>query len=209
MENFFRIQKTARYFTAGNPSAKKMVVVLHGYGQLANYFIRKFESVQDEYFVVCPEATHRFYTKGHSGRVGASWMTKEGRELDIQDNEVYITQLVNHLKQENHYEEVVILGFSQSGATAARVYFNTNSVFTKLVLWASILPPDLSSETVFKKSTNKKNHKFVVGTSDEFFTDNQLVELKKYFEEQNFEVITFDGNHDIDAKTLEHVLLKS
>ena len=39
------ITKTARYFTYGqlNPDTRNVWFVCHGYGQLAEYFIKKFE----------------------------------------------------------------------------------------------------------------------------------------------------------------------
>ena len=81
------VSKTMRYFTIGDiDKADKLLYVLHGYGQLASYFIKSFDKISDSYFVVAPEGMHRFYLKGTSGRVGASWMTKEAREIDIDEN---------------------------------------------------------------------------------------------------------------------------
>ena len=86
--HYIKTQKTARYFVLGNPGAQTKVIwfVLHGYGQLAERFISKFQSLVDDYtVVVAPEALHRFYATGNSGRIGASGMTKEDRENDILD----------------------------------------------------------------------------------------------------------------------------
>ncbi|MCZ8216519.1 MAG: phospholipase, partial [Cyclobacteriaceae bacterium] len=78
-------QFKARYQTLGKLDAntRKVWFVLHGYGQLAEYFLRKFKSLEaQEIFVIAPEGLSRFYmedvtrrSQGGSQRVGATWMT--------------------------------------------------------------------------------------------------------------------------------------
>ncbi|MBK9635339.1 MAG: hypothetical protein IPO64_12805 [Bacteroidetes bacterium] len=49
-------------------------------------FIEKFEDFDpEEHFVIAPEALSKGYIDGLTGRVGASWMTKEDRTNEIQD----------------------------------------------------------------------------------------------------------------------------
>jgi hypothetical protein len=82
------VTKTARYFISGEPSEsiEQVWFVCHGYAQLANYFIRNFEILNDgKNLIIAPEGLNRFYWKGFSDRVVASWMTKEDREDDIKD----------------------------------------------------------------------------------------------------------------------------
>ena len=65
--------------------------VLHGYGMLSEYFIKKFESILNENtLVIAPEATNRFYLGNNYARVGASWMTNLDREQEIRDNILYL-----------------------------------------------------------------------------------------------------------------------
>ena len=93
--NKIKISKTAKYTTYGNPDKASIIIfALHGYGQLVQFFIRKFQVLDaEQYFVVAPEGLHRFYLKGSSGRVGASWMTKEERQSDIEDYINYLDDL--------------------------------------------------------------------------------------------------------------------
>ena len=54
--------RTARYWHVGTPDARDVWVALHGYGQLAEYFVRHFVPFAgDERLVVAPEALSRFY----------------------------------------------------------------------------------------------------------------------------------------------------
>ena len=79
----YNIQKSVRYFTIGKPTAqvKHLWVCLHGYGQLADWFGKRFEKwASKERLFVFPEGPHRFYSAGTNGRVGASWMSRDDRE---------------------------------------------------------------------------------------------------------------------------------
>ena len=96
----FTVPRTARYWTAGPPPTEALgtLYVLHGYGQLAQFFVRKFQAAADSgWHVVAPEGGHRFYLKGTSGRVGASWMTREDRLSDIDDYVAFLDALRTQL----------------------------------------------------------------------------------------------------------------
>ena len=195
--NTIQISKKCRYSTYGDVHAKKLIFVLHGYGQLSDYFIRKFEILSDlGFYIVAPEATHRFYLRETSGRVGASWMTKEWRETDIIENFSYLETLYDNLNTQN-YETITILGFSQGGSTAARWVFNTEKRVNQLILWASSFPVDIDY-------TEKKHliKKFVIGLQDQFFSPENLLETIDFYKKINFSIFQYHGKHDIDEKTL-------
>lgn len=204
MEFQITAPKTYRYFIKGNiETANKIIFVLHGYGQLANYFINKFNELSDDYLVVAPEGMHRFYLKGSNGRVGASWMTKEAREFDILDNIAWLNQLSANLNIEK-FDRVIILGFSQGGATAAR-WSNQFSVKHELILWASVFPPDIEIENVNNQSKSHTKH-FILGLEDEYFNDEQKNETLNFYKNKDFNTHTFNGKHTIDQKQLIEIL---
>ncbi len=205
-EHFIEIRKTARYCSAGNKSASKLLIALHGYGQLANYFIRKFHEINNDWFVVVPEGTHRFYLNGHSGRVGASWMTKELREKDIEDNNQWLEQLIDHLTAQNDYTEIVLLGFSQGAATAARYFYSNQKNIDKLIVWASVFPPDIDKSNLFAHQEKQTKNTFVLGTKDAFFNEEQRKETIDFFQKIGYTIQEFDGTHDIDVKILQDIL---
>ena len=197
------IQKQVKVLTAGNENADKCLIVLHGYGQLAQYFIRKFEVLYPDYFIIAPEGTHRFYLEGFSGRVGASWMTKEQREWDIQDNMSYIQQVATTYAKD---KKISILGFSQGGATAARFVAKTDLIIEKLVLWASVLPHDIILEDFYRMIGLEKY--FVLGLQDPFFAENKAIEALNFHIEKGFKTYTFEGLHHIDSATLQIIFSK-
>jgi hypothetical protein len=61
-------------------------------------FIQKFKELASENtLIVAPEALSRFYLNGFSGRVGATWMTKEARDTEILDYLNYLNKLLDTL----------------------------------------------------------------------------------------------------------------
>lgn len=209
MEKQLIVEKTTRYYTHGNATkASHLIIALHGYGQLPAYFIRKFQSLDpDTYFVVAPEGLHRFYLSGSSGRVGASWMTKEARLDDIEDNINYLNQLAASLFEKNQFTSKTLLGFSQGGATATRWHEKGNFKADNFVLWASVFPPDLAlpkDQNTFNYSTNI----FIVGDEDEYYkkADIEAMSAHLAFAHLNFETIIFTGTHTINPLGLSLLL---
>jgi len=204
MERKLTAQKTFRYEVSSESHHFDTVLyVLHGYGQQAQYFIRKFRAQFEHLLVVAPEGMHRFYLQGSSGRVGASWMTKEAREDDITDTLRSLEQLDAKISAEYRPKRKIILGFSQGGATAARWYHLGTVQFDAMILWACVFPPDLSAEEEIK---NAGNQHFVIGSNDEFYNNSAQEELVAFYQRKGFAVHRFEGKHDIHADTLRSIV---
>jgi predicted esterase len=203
-EHRFTVEKTTRFYTLGEvEKASKLLIVLHGYGQLPQFFIRKFQSLVDKgYFIVAPEGLHRFYLEGTSGRVGASWMTREARLDDIRDNLNYIKELTTQFLSQKQFEKTILLGFSQGGATATRLYAQFPELFEKCILWASVFPDDVPFPTISK--VNK--YQFVVGINDPYFTVDSIREITTEYQQKGIETFTFEGVHTIDDTLLNELL---
>ncbi len=199
-----QVNKTARFthLKSENKTNTKALIVLHGYGQLSTYFSKKFNSIDSGYDFIIAEGLNRFYVSGSSGRVGASWMTKEDRLMDIADNQNYIQKLIDFLMEQ--YSDIALLGFSQGGATAARFYFEKPNSLTGLILWGSVFPPDVAFPT---NIIDTQNCYFVLGDKDPYFTSEKQKEVLTLHENLGMNILQFDGKHDIDGKTLETILL--
>lgn len=126
--------------------ATRLWIVLHGYGQLARYFLQNFEGLERDCLIVAPEGLSRYYTDGTFGRVGASWMTREDREFEIVDQAEYLNALYDvHTERATRIKTTHLLGFSQGVATAARWAAGFDRPFDQLVFWSGTLPPELPS----------------------------------------------------------------
>lgn len=209
----FEVLKTARYSTLGEEENFETVwFVLHGYGQLSPYFIKKFQALDDgKTLVVAPEGLHRYYLNNSSGRVGASWMTKEARLDDISDYISFLDQLYQSLlnPRQRRSLKVNVLGFSQGVATASRWVANQVVRLDNFIMWAGVFPPDMN----FKQDIpyfNQLNTQIVLGDNDEFVNGEKLEEYKSELEEWKlkYDFTTFKGKHDIDEETLLNISKK-
>lgn len=205
----FTIEQQARLTTLGDEEGKvsKLWIVLHGYGQLATYFIRNFEAINDgETLVVAPEGMNRFYLKGFSGRVGATWMTKEDRLTDIANNNLFLDRLIGHYRDKFPDAELTLLGFSQGTATAVRWVCQAQTLPARLILWSGSFPEDLNwFEDI--PTLNQLKPIFVLGDQDEFFDEARIAEYTQWLTDKGlkFEVVRFSGGHLIPPETLQSV----
>lgn len=207
----------ARYFKLGeiNQQTKAVWFVLHGYGHLAQYFLKKFESlINHGVCVIAPEGLSRFYledvnTRNQTGnnRVGATWMTRENRLMDIENyitflDTVYKTELSSHPTI-----PVTLLGFSQGAATASRWAVHNSIAFNNLILWAGILPNDMDFEKSKELLKNKKVYQ-VYGSKDPFLTDARIGEMKGLSDKLGIKSppLIFDGGHELHEATLLNLI---
>jgi predicted esterase len=195
----------ARYYQLGEitSNTSECWFVLHGQGQLAQFFIQKFKALKKPgVAIIAPEGLSRYYLNGITGRVGATWMTKENRLMDIDNYIAYLNALYNKLAIPGHVK-VTVLGFSQGAATASRWVMDNTINFQRLILWGGIFPPDMD----FKKGQHVLKQREVVtinGTTDPFMRDDQFAKMRNLAERLNIKPveITFEGSHDIDEATL-------
>lgn len=201
--NYYTAPRQFRYFQHGKSEASVQWVALHGYRQLANRFVRKFESLNpDQHTVYAPEGPSRFYLDGHTGRVGASWMTKEDREHDIENYVQQLDAFYSATIAKATPEKKILLGFSQGAATAVRWWCKGKATFDELVIWAGTIPKDMDMSTLDVK-LNQPVRVFI-GDDDPFNKENHITSALKVLEDSGvpYELKTFAGGHDIDPNVL-------
>ena len=198
----------SRFYTSetGN-NIEEVWFVLHGHGQLAQYFIRKFNTLDlSRILIVAPEGLSKYYLSGYTGRVGATWMTKEDRLLDIKNYVTYLNSVYDAIISElNENVKITVLGFSQGTATASRWVAQSKIHVDRLILWAGIFPPDMEVTTAKDRFDNIEVL-IVYGNKDEFLNDEKFKEQEAIIQQLGIsepKVISFDGNHDIHNRTLQ------
>lgn len=212
-EKHLVIPKTARYFLHGTPSEKTKEIwfIIHGYGQLAQYFIRHFSHFDPETtLVAAPEGLSRFYLEGTSpdSRIGATWMTKEDRDNEIKDYVNYLDLLHDQLLTGlSPQVQVKVFGFSQGCSTLCRWVAYGKVKPSRLVMWAGTFPPDIDLKDFGPKFHGYKVD-VVYGKSDEYLSWINAEEITLWMEKAgiDFHVTTFDGKHEIVKDVLNNLL---
>lgn len=208
VEHHISVMKTARYWTLGEEDAGEIWFVLHGYKQLARRFLRRFMPIDEPgRLIVAPEALSRFYVSPEPGRhgpssvVGATWMTKEDRLVEIDDYVAYLDALADAYRARER--SVTVLGFSQGVATATRWVVLGRVRPVKLLLWGDYTPPDVELERA-KEALEGVDVALVRGGDDPAIDEGLAAEEAERLREHGivYRTVTYDGGHDIDAATL-------
>ncbi|WP_158858966.1 alpha/beta hydrolase [Lunatibacter salilacus] len=201
------------FLTSHDPSGteKEIWLILHGYGQLAEFFLRKFRPFFDSSrLFVAPEGINRSYLEGFSGRVGANWMTKHQRETDILNGMNYLNAVVKEvLKTFDDRPEINVLGFSQGAATVSRWVVQSPLPIQKMVLLGGALAVDLDKEKLQEKAKNL-HLILATGNSDPLITPERLKEQLGHVETVAFRKLsnfTYAGGHELDEQLLRQIIV--
>jgi predicted esterase len=216
-EHHIAIPRTARYYTLGEPGpgVAEVWFALHGYGQLAGRFVRDLAPLDDgSRVIVAPEALSRFYLDDVGGRpaperrVGASWMTREDRLAEIDDQVRYLDAVHAEVLDgiDRSRVRVCIFGYSQGAPAAARWLARGTVRPARLILWGGEIPPDLDL-SVERERFTRLDLTLVAGARDQFITTKVLDREKQRLDAHAipFHLVTFEGGHEIDEAVLRQV----
>ena len=214
------VRRTARLWRLGDPdSARETWVVLHGYGQLAERFVRHFAPVVHQRLIVAPEGLSRFYldtSRGAAGeqpRVGASWMTREDRLHEISDYVHWLDRALEFVGGDEllAHAPLHVLGFSQGATTASRWLEHRARLgrppAARLVLWGGGIPHDLDP-THGAAAVRGAPLTVVAGRDDEFLTAAVLAEQEAALRAGDvpYDVVRYDGGHRLVPAVLRRVV---
>lgn len=211
MKKSLQFSYETSYYLSHEPTGKEQEVwiVLHGYGQLAEFFIRKFiPHASENRLFIAPEGTNHNYLKDFQGRVGANWMTSYQRETAIANNHRYLNGMMEEvLSAFEQAPRIHLLGFSQGAATGTRWASHWKGKLDSLILWGGGFAHDLALEVAKEKFADTAMI-LVYGLEDELVTE----ESKKRQEELLFELgkpinlLSFSGGHELDPQMLERII---
>lgn len=201
------VTRTARYALTSHPddTTTEVWFACHGYSQLAAEFLTfLLPAARPGRVLVAPEGLSRFYVGGGTGRVGASWMTREGREAEIRDYVAYLDAVREHIIGAiPRSPRVTILGFSQGTATAFRWAVQGGTPPERLILWGGGAPDDHDPDRI-RKALAGTDITLVTGTEDTYATPAALERDAEALRALGLQasVVTFDGGHRISRATL-------
>ena len=212
------VPRTARYAVMGSfeEALSEVWIVCHGHGQLAARFLSRFIPIErSDRMFVAPEALSRYYLQPPRGGphapdspIGATWMTSEDRDFEIADYVGYLDLVYDEVFSRIRRESVRlwVLGFSQGCATVARWVVRGKVDPDRVVLWAGVLPPEMTRE----EATLLSRHApvtIVLGRQDEFANSELVMAQEARLKELGVahHTIRFDGGHEIVADVLRRL----
>jgi predicted esterase len=207
------VTRHARYLTLGPEQGEvaELWIVLHGYAQTAERFLRDFAPLDNgSTLIVAPEALSRFYLEttleGRHGQVvGATWLTREDREADLDDHLRYLDQLLQHLMDGfgTWRPRLSLLGFSQGSVMAARWLAQGAIHPERLVLWGTPLPRDVPP-AVLAPHLGATPVVFTAGDRDPYAPAETIEASADALRElgATARVRRFEGGHTIDRAAL-------
>jgi len=207
-ENRIEVRRTGVYFQAGDMrNTDTNWFVCHGYGQLAENLIKKFDGfVENSNSVLSVEALNRFYWQGVTGQTAATWMTKRFRLDEIKDNNAYLSQVYQLI---NPKSKRIIFGFSQGGTTIWRWIYDNRPEFDVFINYAGWMPEDIDLSELQEYLSDKKLI-FTYGSNDKYLTEERISVFHKILNKSklNVEIHKTDGEHKVDRLVLAELYSK-
>lgn len=127
-------------------------------------------------------------------------MTKVERMDDITDNIRYLDLLYNDLlkRLKGIPDKIIVFGFSQGGAAAARWAFLTDKRVDELIIHSCEFPKDID-ENIILQFAKKSRIWFVYSNQDEFVDEEVFEKDFEYLRHHKIPFIPFrfDGKHEL------------
>ena len=177
------------------PSERPDVLVgFHGYGETAGRHLDELERLPglEAWRLVAIEALHPFYKR--TGEVVAAWMTRQDREMAIEENVAYTRAVIDRVVSEGDPGRLAVIGFSQGTAMAYRSAARCGRSIDAVVALGGDVPPDLAAVDPLPF------HRVLIarGASETLYTPPALAADVETLRGREIEpdVLEFDGGHE-------------
>ena len=204
-----RISHTV-YYSVQVPEQKgprPLLIVLHGFGQVAGQFVKVFEPLATKgVLVAAPQGANQLYTNLKERRVGFSWLTKYERDRSVSDFVAYMEQLYKLLQEtcEVDSQRVFMLGFSQGVSMAYRTWAHSSLPVRGVIACGGDLPPDIIEQL---EGLPPIEILLVHGRQDEEVSPDKAQEALKHLRAAGLkpELFDFEGGHVVPSRALPMV----
>jgi predicted esterase len=204
-KNLVKSEYIKPYYTLGKYTQKTKSIwfVFHGFGQLGVYFAKNFEDcVNDETYFIFPQGPSKFYVGFDFNRVGASWLTKNEVEDEIENVFGYLESILERENIDLNKVKINGFGFSQGVSVLVRWFAKKQFETEKLILWAGQTPKTFVD---YEKFPLPKKIYFVAGNQDPL-QEYMNLEDELGFIEKNLntkpELISYEGGHKVDREII-------
>lgn len=180
-------------------------ISMHGYGQLAKHFIKRFEFLDPAlHVVIAPDGLNRFYFEGLNDRPVSSWMTSEDRLDEIADFIGFLESLREKIGwDKNQNIKVIYFGFSQGVTALFRWLVDATPRVDYLLLWAGGVPDDILFDRHRSYFNSVESHYFL-GDKDPFFSPEKFTLQKGLLLSADLRIRlhVYEGVHKVDEQVL-------
>jgi predicted esterase len=173
----------------------RLLVGFHGYAEAAEAQLTRLQTVRpaDAWRRVSVQGLHRFY-RGRTADVVASWMTKQDRELAIDDNVSYVEAVIGDVARAGQLTCVAFAGFSQGVAMAFRAAARSQHKVAGVIALGGDVPPELDARAL----ANANGVLIGRGNSDQWYGPETLASDVGRLRAAgvNVQVEEFEGGHE-------------
>jgi predicted esterase len=202
-------QTTNTYSTLNSITndTKNIWIACHGIGFLSKFFITYFENLDPKLnYIIAPQAPSKYYQTKAYKYVGASWLTKENRELETENVLNYLDALLK-LEKLPTDKNITLFGFSQGVSIVTRWMAQRKVACDHLVIHSGSIPIEFDSKS-FDYLPNLRTS-IIYGTEDEFLTKEKIqsqFELANRIFPNAPELIKFEGKHVMHPESIKHLI---
>ncbi|HET9215694.1 MAG TPA: phospholipase [Terriglobia bacterium] len=194
-EHTVATQTHGRYLVSpGTDRPGRLLIGFHGYGESAEDQLRRLRAIPgaDPWTVASIQGLHQFYRR-RTNEVVASWMTRQNRELAIEDNVAYVLQVIRRIEGDAA-KGIVVAGFSQGVAMAYRVAVILDRPDVGLIACCGDVPPELDNSALSRIPAVLIGR----GARDDWYTAEKMGRDEERLRRANVQVesITFDAAHE-------------
>jgi len=144
------VVSTTAYYAVQEPRAgvdgeTRLLCALHGWGQNARSFLRRFGPLRGEnILVVAPQGPHQFYLDRDTRRVGFSWLTAYDRNRAMGELVILLDAVLEEVQNTHGITgSPCVLGFSQGVSIAYRYKLLAGRPVRGIIACGGDLPPDV------------------------------------------------------------------
>jgi len=200
----FSTEKTYSTLNQLTDKTENIWLACHGLGYLSRYFIKYFSVLNpDKNYIIAPQAPSKYYQDQNFKRIGASWLTREETQLEMQNIIAYFDAVYQKEIQPNTDKELIILGYSQGVSVAMRWIAQSKINCDTLLMHSGGIPVELEAKNF--KGLNFKPY-LIYGKSDPYITKeraHQEVEKAEKLFGNQLKVLAFEGKHEVSQDILK------
>lgn len=184
----------------------RLLCALHGWGQGARSFLRRFKTLEDQdILVLAPQGPHQFYLDMETRKVGFSWLTQYDRNRTVARATATIQAIVSHVQEEYGVtSQPVLLGFSQGVSVAYRYHALARYPLRGIVACGGDLPPDVRAPMATGQPCPVM---LVHGNEDEIVPIEKAHDAETALRQCGIEpaCLYFNGGHELPKEIVDQI----